>query len=94
MGKIEIYKSNDIENTLWFIICVQEVWYVDAQRNMAVTMGERDVKADVKEKSKRDKYKASLIVEGDTAESFLAQVGVNNNLYNAISNSCCRLRQR
>lgn len=31
---------------------LQEVGYVDAQRNMAVTMGERDVKTDVKEKSK------------------------------------------
>ena len=30
----------------------QGVFYVDAQRNMAVTMGERDVKTDVKEKSR------------------------------------------
>ena len=30
----------------------QAVFYVDAQRNMAVTMGERDVKTDVKEKSR------------------------------------------
>ena len=28
------------------------VFYVDPQRNMAVTMGERDVKTDVKEKSR------------------------------------------
>ena len=32
--------------------CCQGVFYVDAQRNMAVTMGERDVKMDVKEKSR------------------------------------------
>ena len=31
---------------------VQEVAYVDAQRNVAVTLGERDVKADVKAKKK------------------------------------------
>ena len=31
---------------------LQGVFYVDAQRNMAVTMGERDVKTDVKEKSR------------------------------------------
>ena len=30
----------------------QAVFYIDAQRNMAVTMGERDVKTDVKEKSR------------------------------------------
>ena len=30
----------------------EAVCYVDAQRNMAVTMGERDVKMDVKEKSR------------------------------------------
>ena len=32
----------------------QAVAYVDAQRNMAVTMGERDVKSDVKEKSRQE----------------------------------------
>ena len=69
--------------------CLQAVAYVDAQRNMAVTMGERDVKSDVKEKSRqelhphhhdifhlrRDKYKAFMerCVEGDTAESFIVQ---------------------
>ena len=31
---------------------VEEVCYVDVQRNMAVTLGERDVKADVKAKNK------------------------------------------
>ena len=31
---------------------VQEVVYVDAARNMAVVLGERDVKADVKAKNK------------------------------------------
>ena len=70
--------------------CCQGVFYVDAQRNMAVTMGERDVKMDVKEKSRllifsvwwtmitgwfrRDKYLSSAMVEGDTAESYIAQV--------------------
>ena len=44
-------------------------------------MGERDVKADVKEKSKRDKYKASAINEGDSAESFLAQVVIKSQSY-------------
>ena len=36
-------------------VCMfQAVAYVDAQRNMAVTMGERDVKSDVKEKSRQE----------------------------------------
>ena len=39
-------------NTLPKIDMIQGVGYVDAQRNMAVAMGERDVKADVKEKSR------------------------------------------
>ena len=34
----------------------QAVAYVDAQRNMAVTMGERDVKSDVKEKSRQEQH--------------------------------------
>ena len=38
----------------------QAVAYVDAQRNMAVTMGERDVKSDVKEKS-RQEYNINII---------------------------------
>ena len=39
------------EHLMIFDHC-QGVFYVDAQRNMAVTMGERDVKTDVKEKSR------------------------------------------
>ena len=39
-------------NIVTGVVMLQEVGYVDAQRNMAVTMGERDVKTDVKEKSK------------------------------------------
>ena len=58
-----------------YICCVLGVFYVDTQRNMAVTMGERDVKLDVKEKSRRDKYLASALMEGDTAESYIGQVG-------------------
>ena len=46
---------------------LQEVGYVDAQRNMAVTMGERDVKTDVKEKSKS----VELCLHGNTQEQIL-----------------------
>ena len=41
-----------IEKDLMLFDHHQGVFYVDAQRNMAVTMGERDVKTDVKEKSR------------------------------------------
>ena len=34
------------------------VFYVDTQRNMAVTMGERDVKLDVKEKSRLESFES------------------------------------
>ena len=55
-------RSNEVIHTagavtkprLYFAINtnVEEVCYVDVQRNMAVTLGERDVKADVKAKNK------------------------------------------
>ena len=48
--------------------------YVDAQRNVAVSYGERDVKADVTAKNKRERTVASNVEEGDTADAFLAQV--------------------
>ena len=35
-----------------FLHQVEEVAYVDAQRNVAVTFGERDVKKDVRAKNK------------------------------------------
>ena len=39
-------------NQYMLFYLIQGVGYVDAQRNMAVAMGERDVKADVKDKSR------------------------------------------
>ena len=51
-----------------------QVAYVDAQRNVAVSYGERDVKADVTAKNKRERTVASNLEEGDTADAFLAQV--------------------
>ena len=59
--------------------------YVDVQRNMAVALGERDVKADVKAKNKyndnparlilsllfhrRDRRGAAILMDGDTADA-------------------------
>ena len=40
--------------------CLLAVFYVDTQRNMAVTMGERDVKVDVKEKSRLERFASVL----------------------------------
>ena len=48
--------------------------YVDKQRNIAISLGERDVKADVKAKNKRERPGAAVLREGESdADAFLAQ---------------------
>ena len=42
----------DFLRFLTFLLQVQEVAYIDKQRNIAISLGERDVKADVKAKHK------------------------------------------
>ncbi|XP_023336252.1 tetratricopeptide repeat protein 25 [Eurytemora carolleeae] len=52
---------------------IQQVMYVDGQRNMAVVLGERDVKSDVKAKQRRDRRVISVAAEGETTDADLYQ---------------------
>ena len=49
------YHSNLIRPSLYTLCIYVQSMYVDKHRQAAVVMGERDVKADVKKKKKRER---------------------------------------